>query len=57
MSTEQVGIFHSPWHGGRASARFFAILPQKPCTFPTSITVLVGKTTVYNAYILKKRLI
>ena len=39
-----------------SSARFFAVLPQKPCTFPRSIVILLGKNTVYNACILQKQL-
>ena len=31
-----------------SSARIFAVLPQKPCTFPPSIKILGGKNTVYK---------
>lgn len=36
--------------------KIFAVSPQKSCTFPTSILILVGKNTVYNACILQERL-
>jgi len=33
---------------------FLRFRRKKPCTFPTSIMILVGKNTVYNACILQK---